>query len=343
MDPLEALLMPQEDEQMRALANSLRGRQVAADFFAGSTIPGIQRMAQAEQKYIQDTATRQGVLRNALESRKQDESQSKRYEQLQRDMQTAREADNEKDRQLRRDLADQSNALRETLAAMKGSKGEGGYKEPRTQRERQEFQEGAREAAAILDMQSTWEDDFAAVTPLTGGITNFLGRKFEGLFPDSWTDKSEWWSNYKDRVELVRRHELFGSALTGKEQSEWEKATVTPNDGPETIRRKLATQARIASKIAEHEAALAFKNGYDPEKIMMNYGDVVDVGALSQKIADGSYFEELDQRQASERERRSQTPEADPEFARKRRGFRQFIPFMDDEKDDGWSIEVVDE
>lgn len=82
MNPLEALMMPQDDERLRALAESLRGRQVAADFFSGSSLPNLQRMAQAEQKYIQDTAERQGVLREALEKRKQRSDEFRQRQEL---------------------------------------------------------------------------------------------------------------------------------------------------------------------------------------------------------------------------------------------------------------------
>lgn len=77
MNSLDGLLMPMEDEQMKALAASLRGRQTAADFFSASSIPNLQKMAQSEQQYIKDVGARQGVLRESLDRRKQDEEQRK--------------------------------------------------------------------------------------------------------------------------------------------------------------------------------------------------------------------------------------------------------------------------
>lgn len=76
MDAIEALMRPVPDEErLKALARSLRGRKNAADFFAGSTVPGLQKMAQGEQGYVQDVAERQGVLREAMERRNLDKAQ----------------------------------------------------------------------------------------------------------------------------------------------------------------------------------------------------------------------------------------------------------------------------
>jgi len=110
MNPLQALMMPvSDDEQMKALAQSLRGRQTAADFFSASSIPNLQKMAQSEQEYIQNVGNRQGVLREAMERRKQD--------QAQHDAQMAFRYEDLKQRGMDREA---TNALRMTLAQMRG-------------------------------------------------------------------------------------------------------------------------------------------------------------------------------------------------------------------------------
>lgn len=76
MNPMEALMLPISDEdKMRMMAESLRGRKNAADFFALSSIKSIADNAKAEQQYVSDVATRQGVLKEALERRKQEQKQ----------------------------------------------------------------------------------------------------------------------------------------------------------------------------------------------------------------------------------------------------------------------------
>ncbi len=71
MDPIEALLNPTADneEEMAALANSLRGKKRAADFFSLSTIDPISQMAQGSQGEIMDSAKQQGMLRKARAQR----------------------------------------------------------------------------------------------------------------------------------------------------------------------------------------------------------------------------------------------------------------------------------
>ena len=111
MDSLQALMMPvAEDEQMKALARSLRGRQTAADFFSASSIPNLQKMAQSEQQYIQEVGQRQGVLREALERRKQD---AKRHEEMM--------DYREEELDWRKADSQQKNALSLALATLAGS------------------------------------------------------------------------------------------------------------------------------------------------------------------------------------------------------------------------------
>ena len=77
MDPIEALMSPAtEEDQLKALAQQLRGSKQAADFFALSSIDPISKMAQGRQKEILGTAEQQGVLRKALADRKSREAES---------------------------------------------------------------------------------------------------------------------------------------------------------------------------------------------------------------------------------------------------------------------------
>jgi hypothetical protein len=70
VDSISALMSPAtEEEQLKALADGLRGRKQAADFFALSTIAPLQQMAQGQQTEIQEAAKAQGGLRKALADR----------------------------------------------------------------------------------------------------------------------------------------------------------------------------------------------------------------------------------------------------------------------------------
>lgn len=108
MDPISAMLgLQKDDESLKALADGLRGRQKAADFFALTTVPQIARGAQNEQALVADAATRAGSLADSRRGREHGES-----------MQQARFTENERVRSLERALAleDERRKREQTLA-----------------------------------------------------------------------------------------------------------------------------------------------------------------------------------------------------------------------------------
>lgn len=79
MNEIDALmgLDVSDEERLRMLADSLRGKKRAADFFSLSTVPTINEAASAQQKGIASSADAAGVLKNALENRRLQESEGK--------------------------------------------------------------------------------------------------------------------------------------------------------------------------------------------------------------------------------------------------------------------------
>lgn len=309
MDPIQALMMPVSDEdQMQALARSLRGRQTAADFFSASSIPNLQKMAQSEQEYIKDVGARQGVLREALERRKQDQKQHEdamayRNESL---------AQSAADRQ-------EAMALRLAIAQMRGGGSGAGFDQPRTQKERAAFEAGGSELEKFNSLADTYQDSYSATVPLMGGVENFVNRNVTRFIPgvpdeikSEGLDQAEWWSDYKEYAELVRRHGLFGSALTKNESEEWKKATISPNDDPKIIQRKLASQRDFMRRKTEKAAANAMLKGYDPDQIRVNFGGALDLDALAERLASGDYsFDGSSVESEPEPEPESVAPEMD--------------------------------
>lgn len=59
-----------DEEQLKMLADRLRGQQRAADFFALSSVAPISGAAQAEQKRVTNSAAQAGILNKALQDRK---------------------------------------------------------------------------------------------------------------------------------------------------------------------------------------------------------------------------------------------------------------------------------
>ena len=69
-----------DEEQLRELADQLRGRQRAADFFSATTVPSIRGAANREQEFVADAAKQAGVLKRALEDRKSREQTASQYQ-----------------------------------------------------------------------------------------------------------------------------------------------------------------------------------------------------------------------------------------------------------------------
>lgn len=65
-----------DEERMRLMADSLRGKQQAADFFSLSTVPTISTAANQRVEDLQENAKQVGVLKKALEERQSREEQS---------------------------------------------------------------------------------------------------------------------------------------------------------------------------------------------------------------------------------------------------------------------------
>lgn len=77
MDMFSALLGPvSKDDELKALADTLRKRKRAADFYSLSTIKPLQAMGQSAGQETVAAAERQGVLREALARRQQQEEQN---------------------------------------------------------------------------------------------------------------------------------------------------------------------------------------------------------------------------------------------------------------------------
>lgn len=78
MDMFSALLGPvSKDDELKALADTLRKRKRAADFYSLSTIKPLQQMGQSAGQEVVGAAERQGVLREALARRQAEEEQKR--------------------------------------------------------------------------------------------------------------------------------------------------------------------------------------------------------------------------------------------------------------------------
>ncbi len=318
MDPIAALLGLgiENPDQTQALADRLRGRQRAADFFSLSTVDPIARGAQAEQATILESAKTAGGLRKAMAERAAQDERARLQRENTTALQASRIGASDEQSRLQREQAAQLQAERleaqraaaEFAAQQKMDEKSTpaiDYNLPKTRAEREKFEKGDTDAAALRNLQQSWKEEYLPppLTGLIGGgkIRNALANYMPILTDKNSEDAARWWKDYQRQAELVQRHEMFGSALTKSEQAAWEAANIDPSIAdPETIKSALQKRANLAQKIAERQVFTALKNGYDPELIESNFGSTVDVQEM---IDDGGkkYLERLRQRQEDDR------------------------------------------
>lgn len=272
MNEIDALLGLDisDEEKMRVLSDQLRGKKRAADFFALSTVEPIQRAAAGKQQDILQSAQQAGVLNRAMQERAASEEEAR----LQREL-TASEGE-----------ANRANALQRTLISA-ASRGQGGggrqalgssYGGLKSRQERESFESAGQELANATSLLGTWKDDFAPYIPLTGNISNWVGKNL----PEDWglAEKSNWWSNLEMLHNLPKRHKFFGSAFTAAEQKAWDKAFFDANAKPELVRNRLQTIQQMALRLAEYQVLKGYEAGVSPDILELNYGDQLDVHAL---------------------------------------------------------------
>jgi hypothetical protein len=129
--------------------------------------------------------------------------------------------------------------------------------------------EGAFKTGQLAE---TFKDDYGGwKAGMVGDAANAIARN-TGIGN---TGAATWWQDY-GRYRNVVRNQLFGSALTGYEGSQWEKADITPGMTPETIRANLKIQQQAADRAARKLARVYVKQGYDQEAIEEALGVSLD-------------------------------------------------------------------
>jgi hypothetical protein len=112
-----------------------------------------------------------------------------------------------------------------------------------TSRVGKEFEDEGKKASKYMSIFNRWQPDYIAELPFgpAASVENWAARSM-GVGNVA---QGEWWSDYKSMYENVKRHGLFGAALTGTELAEWKKAEIQPTDTAEQVQSKLNTQKRV--------------------------------------------------------------------------------------------------
>lgn len=109
----------------------------------------------------------------------------------------------------------------------------------------------------------TFKDEYAGkMAGPVGTAQNLIGRNIGG----GYEDQANWWQDYQAHKNAVR-NQLFGSALTAQEKSEWDKADINPGMKPDVIRKNLDRQKAAATRAAQKVANAYTKMGFAPDVI----------------------------------------------------------------------------
>lgn len=132
--------------------------------------------------------------------------------------------------------------------------------------ERKELKTMADPAIALTDLTNKFKPGYGgALTEGLGNAVNAYGREFSGATPDL-KERAAWWQQYQ-RFSNIEQHELYGAALSAREQQNFKAAMVTPNMQPEMIASNLKTQQDIALTALARYSSSLLKDGYKPESI----------------------------------------------------------------------------
>lgn len=262
-----------DEEKMRMVADGLRGKQQAADFFSMSTVPTISGAAQSRVGQLQDTGERVGVLKNALADRQSREEQ----QQMNRDSREREGAANRQNRLLTAAMGNQY-GMDPSQGNRAGYNPRKPYGSLKTSSERKRFEEIGGELAVAGAMKDTYKDEYGPTVPGSGNIENFIGN----YLPDEWdlAERADWFADFEKFYSMPKRHNIFGSAFTKVEQEAWNRANFSPNTQPEVVHNRLRTIEAMAKRLAEKQVITAFEKNVSLDLIEANYGDVVDVRGL---------------------------------------------------------------
>ena len=118
----------------------------------------------------------------------------------------------------------------------------------------------------IDELARTFDPSMQSSFPGSGALRKTLGQSAPMLASADMKKYAEWRGNFERWYAAVKRHDLFGSALTATEAKNWVQQAVDPDASDEQVQRALHNIKRILEPA--HEAYMrANARMYDPEVI----------------------------------------------------------------------------
>lgn len=126
-------------------------------------------------------------------------------------------------------------------------------------------------AANLNKLSSEFKDEYAA--PQVGGqsipgarpLANYMAR--HGVGSKDMKSAQKWWAESKRLYDMITRHEIYGSALTGYEIGQWDQANTNQDMDPKQLKDMLASiQTKVQQTLAQREGF--FREGnYDQGQV----------------------------------------------------------------------------
>lgn len=123
-----------------------------------------------------------------------------------------------------------------------------------------ELTKRAEAADATKRFAESFKDQFGNKTVL--GDWDNTGKR---IFGDN-TGQAQWWQDYAFHRNQIR-NELFGSALTASEKTEWEKADIGPRMDAAEIKKNLDRRAKIEERALNRQIRANQAAGYNRQQI----------------------------------------------------------------------------
>lgn len=158
------------------------------------------------------------------------------------------------------------------VSGLAGARGQGGGGRPLPAMTIKDLGAKGQSVDEMTRLTAGFDDSYGGYGAAAfGDAANLVGRNY-GM---GYGDQAAWWQDYQSSKNL-RRNQLFGSALTAHEKSEFEKADINPGMSPATIRTNLARQEEVAAKAARKLASSYAVQGYSREAIEAALGMSLD-------------------------------------------------------------------
>lgn len=273
MDDYRILLgtAPTSEEQVRALAESLRRRRSFGELGA---LTG-DRVLQPFGSGLSAQADKYALLAQDTRQKDIDNAQTKSYQDAQ--------------------LAHMGSVLKETMRANNLD-----YSAKMAEIKQ-------RNAAALLDFMTDSKADFRKMTDSTRNkllqhadtlgtlkmqadtfvpeytqslgpgaqsrLPNFLAQ--HGVGTRGSKQAQEWWAGWARFYTLPVRNLLFGATLTPNEQRAWEQANINPGMSTEQIKTRIDAVMTEAKRSAKRRGQVMATEGFDPQIIEDAYADTM--------------------------------------------------------------------